>query len=313
LIAAPAGGQLGRSEADEVLRLVAAAEAADGVSPFSEHLMLHLRHGGDATSRDLLLRAGDVIAGYAHVDPTGSGDSPGGASGELVIHPGHRRHGYGRALVDALLADASTRPLRLWAHGDRPAAAALARSAGFQRFRGLWQLHRSLREPLPEPVLPEGVTVRGFVIGRDEKDWLRVNARAFAHHPEQGGWTAEDLSLREQQAWFDPDGFFLAERDGRLVGFHWTKIHKSGTGPENAGQGRTKADSIGEVYVVGVDPDQQGTGLGRALTLVGLKYLRDRGLAEVMLYADESNRPAIHLYESLGFTHYATDVMYAHD
>jgi mycothiol synthase len=230
-----------------------------------------------------------------------------------VIHPGHRRHGYGRALVDALLADASTRPLRLWAHGDLPAAAALARSAGFQRFRGLWQMRRSLREPLPEPVLREGVTVRSFVIGRDEDEWLHVNSRAFAHHPEQGGWTAEDLSLREQQAWFDPDGFFLAERDGRLAGFHWTKIHKSGTGPENAGPGSARADSIGEVYVVGVDPDQQGTGLGRALTLVGLKYLRDRGLAEVMLYADESNHPAIHLYESLGFTHYATDVMYQHD
>jgi mycothiol synthase len=307
-----------------VLRLVAAAEAADGVAPFSEHVMLHLRHGGDATSRDLLLRAGDVIAGYAHVDPAtpraqpagdaGDGDSAaGGASGELVIHPGHRRHGYGRALVDALLADASVHPLRLWAHGDLPAAAALARSAGFQRFRGLWQMRRSLREPLPEPVLPEGVTVRGFVIGRDEGGWLRVNSRAFAHHPEQGGWTAEDLSLREQQAWFDPDGFFLAERDGRLVGFHWTKIHKSGTGQGGAGQGSAGEDSMGEVYVVGVDPDQQGTGLGRALTLAGLKYLHDRGLADVMLYADESNHPAIRLYESLGFTHYATDVMYQHD
>jgi mycothiol synthase len=62
--------------------------------------------------------------------------------------------------------------------------------------------------------------------------------------------------------------------------------------------------------VLGVDPAEQGTGLGRALTLLGLHYLRDRGLEEVMLYVDESNVAAIKLYESMGFSRVATDVMY---
>jgi len=190
----------------------------------------------------------------------------------------------------------------LWAHGDVPAAAALAASAGLSRTRALWRMTRSLRVPLAEPRLAPGISVRTFVPGQDEPEWLIVNGRAFADHPEQGRWTREDIDVREREPWFDPAGFFLAERGGRLVGFHWTKIHPAGPAPGSA--------PVGEVYVLGIDPAGQGTGLGRALTLLGLHYLRDRGLGEVMLYVEESNVAAIKLYESLGFARASTDVMY---
>lgn len=284
-----------------MLRLAGEAEAADGVAPLSEAVVLHLRYGGDAASGNLLLYRGAGLAGFAHLDPPDppSGTAPAGSrSGELVVHPAHRGGGLGRILATALLEVAAGSEVLVWAHGDLPAAGRLAAAAGFSRARALWRMHRPLATPLPAPARPSGVTFRTFRPGQDEEAWLAVNARAFASHPEQGRWTRADLERREREPWFDPAGFFLAERDGRLVGFHWTKIHG--------------AERAGEVYVVGVDPAGQGGGLGRALTLTGLHYLRERGLPTVILYVDESNTAAIRLYESLGFSHAGTDVMFSH-
>ena len=200
------------------------------------------------------------------------------------------------------MAESGPLAVRIWAHGDLPAAAALARAAGFAAMRSLFLMRRSLREPLPEARLPAGITLRAFVPGQDEGEWLALNAAAFAAHPEQGSWTRAELEHREAQPSFDPAGFFLAVRAGHLAGFHWTKIHEPAGGGERTG----------EVYVVGVHPAEQGTGLGRALTVAGLHYLRGREIPQVVLYVDGENAAAIRLYDSLGFAHIGTDVMYEH-
>ncbi|WP_062431323.1 mycothiol synthase [Herbidospora daliensis] len=282
----------------EVRRLVQAATDADGVRPLNEHVMLHLRYGGDPGAKSALLYDSGVLSGFAHVDPT---DEVEGPSGELVIAPDARRKGHGRMLLDAIMMETGGR-LRLWAHGDHPGAGRLAASSGFQRVRSLWQMRRSLFAPFPAARVPESVRITTFETGRDEKEWVALNARAFAHHPEQGSWTVDDVRRREQEPWFDPAGFFLAFRDGTMTGFHWTKVHGDG------GHGH---EPIGEVYVVGVDPAEQGSGLGKALTLTGLAHLRSLGLSQVMLYVDEENRAAIRLYEGLGFSRWDVDVMYA--
>jgi mycothiol synthase len=291
--------ELSEREATGVLALVSSATTADGVAPLSEATLLHLHHDHAPSPYhvDLIARQAGAVVGYAHLNLPEASDEPPG--GELVVHPDARRHGIGRSLLDSLTEHAGPAKPRVWAHGDLPPAAALARSAGWTRVRALLQMRRSLaEEEVPEPALPDGVTLRRFEPGKDERAWLATNHRAFAHHPEQGSWTETDLKMREQEDWFDPAGFFLAERDGALVGFHWTKVHAG-------------AEPIGEVYVVGVDPAAQGGGLGRGLTLAGLRYLRDRGLEEVMLYVDEDNPAAVRTYTSLGFTRWSTDVMYA--
>jgi mycothiol synthase len=291
-------------EVRAVHALVEEVTAADGHLPLSEHVMLHLPAGGDAGVTHLLVRDGEdgPLLGYAHLDVT---DQVAGSSAELAVAPSARRAGVGRRLVDELVQRSPDGRLRLWAHGEHPAAARLATSGGFARSRVLWQMRRSLTEPLPAVRLPDGVALRPFVVGQDEQEWTALNARAFADHPDQGRWGVEEVLLREKEPWFDPEGFLLAEEGGRLVGFHWTKVHGNDPGGEHA------HEPVGEVYVVGVDPSQQGRGLGPALTLAGLHSLRDRGLAEVMLYVDESNTTAVRVYERLGFVRSATDVCWS--
>jgi mycothiol synthase len=311
-----AEGPLSPAQAALVAELAEAAGQADGVAPLSEHGLLHARHP-DGTARDLLIASNGRALGYAHLDLEADPETA-DLSGELVVHPGNRRQGHGGALLAALTAPHPGPPatpappatpgghgIRLWAHGDLPAAEGFAAAAGLRRARSLWQMRRALGSAsadaaLPEPQFPAGVTVRAFEPGRDEDAWLAVNARAFAHHPEQGSWTKADLEVREAEPWFDPEGFFLAERDGVLIGFHWTKVHPEG--PDGSPEG--------EVYVVGVDPGGQGGGLGRALTVAGMRYLQAQGLAHVMLYVDADNEAAARMYTALGFSRWNTDVMY---
>jgi mycothiol synthase len=308
-------GVLQGPELRAVTELVNAATEADGVRPLSEHVTLHLRYGGEGPDHNILLSSGPLdgggtLLGYAHVDPT---DAVAGAAAEIVIHPEHRRQGYGRRLVAATEDLTRGSRLRLWAHGDHPAARALATSLGYQEIRRLYQMRRSLNSPLPAPSLPDGVHLRAFRPGEDEATWLALNARAFRDHPEQGAWTMADLQARMRESWFDAEGFLLAEdttlpdEQGRptVVAFHWTKVH----GGDAAGDGHGH-EPIGEVYVVGVDPDHQGRGLGRAVTLAGLRRLRALGLSQAMLYVEADNQAALAVYRGLGFSLWDTDVMF---
>jgi len=266
---------------DEVRRIVAAATANDHVEPLNEAALLRLRH--EEPGDDLRV----VDGGFAWLHD---------AEVELVVAPDRRGRGIGERLAKNLPAG----PLTAWSHGNHPAAARLADLLGWTRVRELWLMRRSLRDEVPETSI---ANLRTWRPG-DEEEFLRVNARAFAHHPEQGRMTRADLDERLAEPWFDPTGFFLAfDEDEKMLGYHWTKVHKPPHGDP----------PFGEVYVLGVSPDAQGRGLGPALTQVGLRHLRDLGLNEVVLYVEADNAPALRIYDRLGFTHAAadTDVRYA--
>ncbi|GHB35606.1 mycothiol acetyltransferase [Streptomyces viridiviolaceus] len=278
---------------EDVLRLLDEAARNDGQQAVSEQGRLQLRGGAREGVSHLLLTTDGELVGYAQLEDTDPVEPP---AAELVVHPSYRGQGHGRALGSALLG-ASGKRLRVWAHGGHSAARHLAQVLGLSLFRELRQMRRPLADlALPDPVLPEGVTVRTFMPGQDDAAWLAVNAAAFAHHPEQGALTQRDLDDRKAEPWFDPAGFFLAEREGELIGFHWTKVHT--------------AEQLGEVYVLGIRPDAQGGGLGKALTTIGLRHLAEQGLPTAMLYVDADNKAAVSVYERLGFLTHETDLMY---
>lgn len=285
--------ELSPEQAQAVLGMLSEAARSDGMQAVSEQGRLQLRGGKREGVRHLLLTVGGELIGYAQLEDTDPVEAP---AAELVVHPAHRGRGHGRALGSALLA-ASGKRLRVWAHGGKSAARHLAQVLGLTLFRELRQLRRPLSPmDIPEPVFPAGVTVRSFVPGQDDAAWLAVNAAAFAHHPEQGSVTQRDLDDRKAEPWFDPKGFFLAERGGELIGFHWTKVHAE--------------EHLGEVYVIGIRPDAQGGGLGKALTAIGLRYLAAQGAPTAMLYVDADNPAALRVYEGLGFVTHEVDLMY---
>ncbi|MDT4971689.1 MAG: mycothiol synthase [Pseudonocardiales bacterium] len=261
----------------EVQSLADAIEASDGEPPLSDQALTQL---GASEVVHVVADDGDRLVGYAQLDGTSlelAGDATAVA-----------------ALLDTVEARGDA-DLLVWSHGKRSPVGGVLASRGYAQLRVLHQLRRNLAEPLPEIAVADGVTVRAFEPGQDEQAWLRVNAAAFATHAEQGRWTPADLGAREAEPWFDPAGFLLAERDGELLGFHWTKIH---------------ADGTGEVYVLGIDPSAQGLKLGTALLVRGLAYLASRGCDEVLLYVDDDNGAAMGLYARLGFHSHDADTQW---
>jgi mycothiol synthase len=300
--------QLAQADRAAAQALVQAVAEADGTVPLSEDGRLALAHGragalhllwrgadGDGPDRE----GADSVVGYLYLSPA---DTARDRTAELCVAPDHRGRGIGRALVEAALAETAG-ALRIWAHGSHPAARSLAERLGFEAVRDLRLMELRIVEgaPWPDRRAAPALSIRTFRPGEDEEAWLALNARAFAHHPEQGSWTARDLAEREAEPWFDPAGFFLLLSDGEPVGFHWTKVHPAGEyGPE----------PVGEVYVLGVDPDRAGQGLGRLLADVGLRHLAQSGLHTIVLYVDGDNAAAVRLYESFGFRIRTVDTLY---
>lgn len=265
----------------------------DEVAPVGEQVLRELAQ--QRTEHLLATSEQGRITGYLNLSPQ---------TAELVVGPQDRRRGAGTALIRAALARSSGRS-RFWAHGTLAAAEGTAAALDLSPVRRLLQMRRSLRD-LPAAHIPDGVQIRTYTGPADDAELLRVNNAAFAWHPEQGGWTDSEISERRNESWFDPAGLFMAfDRTGRLLGFHWTKVHAETPG-------------LGEVYVIGVDPAAQGMGLGRALTAVGMQWLAwrlagtdDTGETTVMLYVEGDNGAAVRTYARLGFTVHSTDTAYA--
>jgi mycothiol synthase len=284
-------------QAAAVRDLAAGSPGAADNPPLSEDALLHLQSGGVATH--LLAYDGSTVVGYAQIQP-----DPDATTVELV-GSGVDPTTVAAALIDRIRGEApDSKRFLLWAHGEQSVAHDFAVGRDWQPQRRLLQMRRPLdpsgfavSEPASAGSAP--ITIRAFRPGQDDQGWLELNALSFAHHAEQGEWTQTDLTDRINSDWFDPTGFLIAERDGDLVGFHWTKIHTEVDPP------------VGEVYVIGVHPKVQGQRLGERLLTAGLQHLVDRGLRTVLLYVEGDNTAAVRLYEKWGFGVFSADIQYS--
>jgi len=280
---------MGEDDIAAVAALVRAAEAADDHAPLGEHKWIDLVQGGRSGFAGFVARrpGSTTLTGYAQLSR-----GHGTWAVEYVVHPNARstRVQVAEDLVRAALGEiaaAGGGHVHLWIPKPDAADETVAQSVGLRRGRAIHQMRRSL--PLDgDLATSRRAEVRPFVVGQDELAWLAVNNRAFRSHPEQGAWDRATLVERQEQGWFDPAGFLLHEESGRIDAFCWTKVHD-------------EESRLGEIYVVGVDPDAQGRGLGRAVLLAGLDYLASLGLDAAMLYVDASNVAAVRLYTSIGF------------
>lgn len=260
---------------------------ADGHWPLGEHKYLSLFHGDSSSSIGIVVETEDdpaALIGYGHLSPNRD-DSGWGL--ELALHPLWRSGSFMEEIVttavEAVRHEGGT-SLRLWVF--RPSVAGALTDLGFNPERELRQLRCHL--PLnPQTTSLERFTMRPFVPGTDEDAWIALNNLAFDGHPENGSWTREVMADRIEQAWFDEHGFLMAWDEDQLAGFCWTKLHD---------------DGVGEIYIIAAHPQWQGTGLGKALVVEGLRYLSaQHGCTIGMLYVDAANQKALHMYERLGF------------
>jgi len=288
-----------------VLDLINRTTNHDGAPPIAEHILLHLRYGGDKADSHLLVEKDNQVIGYAHLDQT---DLVAGPSVELVVDPTYRGAGVGTVLLSEAI-NICGKSLRLWVHGEQEAAHSLAASFNFEKIRTVLQMSKSLTDIQQLPVIDKEIIIRSFLPGIDSDAWLELNNKVFKDHPEQGGWQLSDLNHRLSEEWFNEKGFFIVEKNKQVIASTWTKVHGAHS-HDHDGEASHAHSAIGEIYITAVDPAHTGLGIGKALTITALNYLKYQGLTDAMLYVDFDNKAALNLYDSLGFKLSSKDVLY---
>lgn len=284
---------------DQVFKIIEDSFLVDDVKPLSEHVELHLKHGGDKPITHVLALIDEQIVGYGHLDQT---DLVAGPSAELVVTPDFRNQGIAKLILQKIENDSAGKPLRLWAHGNIKSAQDFAKKLNYHPAREIVQLCRSLLEPLADFSTPSEFLFATYQGPQDNEVILEINKKSFVNLPDQASWNEDDLSLRLNEEWFNPKGLLIIRtQTNQPVAFCWTKIH---------GHHHHVHQPLGEFYVLAVLPEFRGQGLGRQLTLWGLHHLRGQKLAEAMLYVDASNESAKRIYLDLGFVLSGSDTLY---
>jgi mycothiol synthase len=234
------------------------------------------------------------IVGYEQVE-FGEGGAPMELDG--YVHPEFAGRGVGTRLLRlaerrAREETARGRPsgpvgLRGTIAAANGAARALFAAEGYRVIRHFWRMDIDFEGPPAPPAWPEGVTVRGFVRGQDERATYEAIEEAFEDHWEHARLPFDEwLRARTQRDDFDPSLWFLALDGGEVVG---------------AALGYPRGERYGWVRGLGVRRAWRGRGLGLALLRQAFGAFYARGWRGAGLGVDaHSLTGATRLYERAG-------------
>lgn len=267
--------------------LIERAAQADGQKSISDQALLEVAQG----SRKLY---GFVKDDLVAVGVLGAGEM------DLLVDPAARQQGIGDVAFMRMLDLAGDQPLKVWVHGNRPAANTLLARNGFKEIR-----HLLLMTCPPDRVqnttmrLPEGFHCENFDASSAEhrSEVLAVNTAAFASHPEQGALNESDFDQLLEEPWFDSADFLLCRFGEQLAGFGWVK-----TTPFIGNPNRKET----ELYVMAVHPDFAGKGLGSTILDGVFERMAEHDPARVTLYVEGDNTAALRIYKRAGFSETAS-------
>jgi len=138
----------------------------------------------------------------------------------------------------------------------------------------------------------EGLKIRKFVQGRDERLWLEIWNEAFKDYEDADfrPQTMKDMEIREKNPNFDPQGMFIAEMGAKPVGI------------VNAFVDKKREEKKGFVHDLGVLPKFRRKGIGRELVNKALRSFEERGMETAEAEWVRRGKPACKLFESMGFS-----------
>lgn len=239
----------------------------------------------------LIETAGNFV-GYMDVTPE---LSIGRVILECWVHPEHRRRG----LAARLLGLATQRARKLGARAahvnvarDNKVAQSVLLGSGFKCVRRFIELRLDMARLSGPDAARAAQMCRQLKPGEEDK-LARVQNRAFA-----GSWgydpnTLETITHRINLSTGSPQDIIIAAEGGEVIGYCWTEV----TGEGEA----TGSQRKGRIYMIGVDPDYRGRGVGKRVLLAGLAYLKGKRVPVTELTVDSDNEAALALYRSIGF------------
>jgi len=178
---------------------------------------------------------------------------------------------------------------------------ALLERNGFIRLEeNTLRLARSLDEPIPPLLLPEGFTIRP-ITGENEVDSIvALHRSAFG----TSNMTRDERLAIMRASDYDPKlDLVVVASDGRLAGYCTCSISPA----ENQRSGV----KIGHTDPVAVRPDFRRLGLAQALLLTGTQLLKERGMGLALLGTSSDNLPMQKAAQAAGFRVYSKRIWFS--